>query len=53
MSSELRTNFTDINIELVKGSSGVFDVQLDERLVFSKHIKGRFPTDGEVTRLLK
>ena len=60
VSSELRTNFKDINIELIKGSSGVFDVMLmgdsydtADRLVFSKHIKGRFPGDGEITRLLK
>ena len=60
MSSELNTNFEDINVELIKGSSGVFDVMLygdaydtADRLVFSKHIKGRFPGDGEITRLLK
>ena len=60
MSIELRNNFKDVNIELIKGSSGVFDVMLmgdsydtADRLVFSKHIKGRFPDDGEITMLLK
>ena len=60
VSVELRNNFKDVNIELIKGSSGVFDVMLmgdsyntADRLVFSKHIKGRFPDDGEITKLLK
>ena len=60
MASELNRNFTDINVELVKGSGGVFDVMLmgdsydtADRLVFSKHIKGRFPDEGEITKLLK
>ena len=60
VSIEIRNNFKDVNIELIKGSSGVFDVMLmgdsydtADRLVFSKHIKGRFPDDGEITRLLK
>ena len=60
VSIELRNNFKDVNIELIKGSSGVFDVMLmgdsyntADRLVFSKHIKGRFPFEGEITKLLK
>ena len=60
VSIELRNNFKDVNIELIKGSSGVFDVMLmgdsydtAYRLVFSKHIKGRFPDEGEITKLLK
>ena len=60
VSIELRNNFKDVNIELIKGSSGVFDVMLmgdsyntADRLVFSKHIKGRFPKEGEITKLLK
>ena len=60
VATELRTNFTDINVELIKGSSGVFDVMLmgdsydtADRLVFSKHIKGRFPFEGEITKLIK
>ena len=60
VSVELRNNFKDVNIELIKGSSGVFDVMLmgdsydtADRLVFSKHIKGRFPFEGEITKLIK
>ena len=60
VSVELRNNFKNVNIELIKGSSGVFDVMLmgdsydtADRLVFSKHIKGRFPDEGEITKLIK
>ena len=53
MSVELRNSFENVNVELVKGSGGVFDVQMNERIIFSKHIKGRFPYEGEITKLLK
>ena len=62
MSAELSQNFSDLtlNIDLVEGSGGTFDVQLlgdgydtADRIVFSKHIKGRFPEEGEITKLLK
>ena len=36
------------DVELVRGSGGVFDVHLDDKLVFSKHAEGRFPEKGEV-----
>jgi selenoprotein W-related protein len=33
-------------------SGGVFEVSVDDRLVFSKKSLGRFPEDGEVRRLI-
>ena len=45
VSVEIKNNFENVNVELIKGSSGVFDVMLmgdsyntADRLVFSKHI---------------
>jgi len=32
----------------MKGAGGVFDVEADGRLLFSKQEKGRFPEDEEV-----
>ena len=61
---ELRNSFGGrypygVDVELQEGSSGVFDVMLlgdgydtADRIVFSKHIKGRFPEEGEITKLL-
>lgn len=40
-----------MEVELVKGGSGVFDIMVDGRLVFSKRELGRFPTDQEIDRL--
>lgn len=38
----------DAEIQLTKGSGGVFDVTVDGRLIFSKQRGGRFPELDEV-----
>ena len=38
---------------LVEGSKGIFDIDVDGSLVFSKYQTKRFPDPGEVTRMLK
>ncbi len=40
------------NVELKFGTSGQFDVFVDEKRVFSKADTGRFPTDGEIDSLI-
>jgi len=37
----------------VTGSSGVFDVEVDDRLLFSKGVVGRHAEPGEVLRLFR
>jgi len=37
-----------IEPELVQGSGGVFDVEVDGKLIFSKKVAGRFPEDDEI-----
>jgi selT/selW/selH-like putative selenoprotein len=39
-------------VELVKGSGGVFEIDVDGRRAFSKKQAGRFPTDQEIDALL-
>jgi selenoprotein W-related protein len=39
--------------ELVGGSGGIFDVQVDGKLIYSKHETGRFPKDQEVLEQLR
>jgi len=39
-------------VELVKGSGGVFDVQVDERIIYSKTITKRFPYDDEIFHIV-
>lgn len=40
-------------MELIGGGGGIFDVEADGDMVFSKFTQGRFPDDGEVQTLLK
>jgi len=42
-----------VEAKLIPGSGGVFDVNVDGRLVYSKHRTGRFPEPGEVVRLIQ
>ena len=37
---------------LIKGGGGVFDVEADGLLVFSKHEAGRFPENDEIIEAL-
>ena len=39
--------------KLIKGSGGVFEVKVDDELVFSKAALGRFPEPGEVAAGLR
>ena len=40
------------DFELVAGSGGVFEIEIDGDLKFSKKTLGRFPTDEEIDRLV-
>ena len=40
------------DIQLIKGSGGVFEITMDGKLVFSKKRLGRFPTDEELDALV-
>ena len=52
---ELKANYPDLNIELIEGSGGIFDVECNGKLIYSKQaIEGhRFPNDGEITKLIE
>lgn len=39
-------------IELIASSGGVFEVELDGQLLFSKKQLGRFPNDGEIAGMM-
>lgn len=43
----------DAKVELIEGDRGVFDVWIDDELVFSKHTEGRFPEISEITEKLE
>ena len=53
--AELKANYPDSNIELIEGCGGIFDVECNGKLIYSKqNIEGqRFPNEGEITKLIK
>jgi hypothetical protein len=38
---------------LIQGGGGVFDVKAGDKLIFSKHTSGRFPTHEEILGALE
>ncbi len=47
MAAEIQERF-GVEPELIRGKDGVFEVTLEEELIFSKKACGRFPEPGEV-----
>jgi selenoprotein W-related protein len=39
---------TGVDPRLIKGDNGIFDVEVDGKLIYSKAETGRFPEDDEV-----
>ena len=52
MADILKKRYDAVTIELIEGSGGVFEVQRDGELVFSKRQKGRFPEEAEIFEAL-
>jgi selT/selW/selH-like putative selenoprotein len=48
LADQLRERYADIEVELIKGSGGAFEVCRDGELIFSKDRLGRFPDDEEI-----
>ena len=51
LAAEIQEKF-NMDSQLVELSGGVFEVYLNEELVYSKKELDRFPNDGEVAELL-
>ena len=49
-SAELKSK--GVSVDLIKGSNGVFDVEIDGKLVYSKRNTGCFPNRGELLTLI-
>lgn len=48
LKAELEKKFPDIEVKLIKGSGGVFEVEKDGDLIFSKKQLKRFPEHEEI-----
>ena len=52
MGDELKKNL-GAEIELIAGSNGIFDVTVDNKMIFSKFEQGRFPQAEEIISLIR
>ena len=52
LAAEIRKSL-GVESELVRGSGGIFDVTVDNQLIFSKKREGRFPTESEIVEKLR
>lgn len=52
MADELREAL-GVDPELIPRTNGIFDVIVNDKLLFSKYKEGRFPAPGEVAGKLK
>lgn len=52
LAAEIEKGFS-LPAELIEGKGGIFDVHINDQLVFSKHLEGRFPDNGEVTKIIR
>ncbi len=54
MADELKRALPDRvgDVQLIKGSGGIFEVRNGDQLIFSKRQLGRFPEPGEVEQKL-
>jgi len=52
LAAKLKKNF-DIDASLIEGAGGVFDVKLNDELVYCKHETGKFPDEEELIAALR
>ena len=50
---ELKTKFPKVDTKLISSGGGVFEITLDNNLIFSKKALERFPEEGEVEKLIR
>jgi len=53
VAAELAEGFPGIEIQRIPGSGGIFDVSVDDRVVFSKKRAGRHAQPGEVVEAVR
>lgn len=49
---ELTKDFPEADVSLISSGGGVFEISLDDDLIFSKKSLNRFPEDGEIKKII-
>lgn len=52
LEEELKLRYNNIDVTLIEGSGGIFDVYFGEELIFSKKVSKRFPYADEIINLI-
>jgi selT/selW/selH-like putative selenoprotein len=47
------TKATGLNVELIGGSGGIFEIRRDGELIWKKQYSGHFPEEGEAAGLFQ
>jgi selT/selW/selH-like putative selenoprotein len=53
LKAALEKAFPGIEVQLIKGKGGAFEIRSGDTLVFSKKKSGRFPTHDEIIATLR
>ncbi len=53
MEDEIKIAYNNADVIALPGHGGIFNVEVDGKLIFSKDEAGRFPNVGEIAALLK
>ena len=53
LEAKLKQTFQGIDVQLISSGGGVFEVTLNDKLIFSKRSLDRFPDDGEIEKLIE
>jgi selT/selW/selH-like putative selenoprotein len=53
LKAALQEAFPGLEVQLIKGKGGAFEIRSGDVLVFSKKKTGRFPTHDEIVAALK
>ena len=52
LEAEIKKAFPDSKIKLISSGGGVFEIKVNDDLIFSKKALGRFPESGEVVSII-
>ncbi|MCY0860586.1 MAG: Rdx family protein [Sulfolobaceae archaeon] len=50
LARDILNYFEEANVELVQGDRGIFDVYINDELIFSRYIAKRFPEHQEILK---
>ena len=53
LKKDLENNVKGAKVVLESGDKGIFNIFVDEKLIFSKYKTGRFPESDEIVKMVK